>query len=162
MVRYIAKPAISRLIGREIPNSLHEVDMAERVSVNLMDRLLFSSASGTHGPGYQPMVCDGGRKFERHQCADFTMWDDQAIANRTIRIACAEHSPHGFAGSPIASAPFGCAVEFAVIDDQQHPLGFPCVRLAHGWLDAITMQPVTALLTHWRYLRPDVPPMCCC
>jgi hypothetical protein len=62
----------------------------------------------------------------------------------------------------ITSAPFGYVIELAVIDDDQHPLGFPCVRHASGWLDAATMQPVAVSATHWRYWQPDVLPMCCC
>ena len=27
----------------------------------------------------------------------------------------------------IASAPFDCVIELAVIDDKRHPLGFPCI-----------------------------------
>ncbi|WP_245335026.1 hypothetical protein [Bradyrhizobium mercantei] len=49
-----------------------------------------------------------------------------------------------------------------MIDDEQHPLGFPCVRRAEGWFDLGTMQPVATAPTHWRYWQPDVPPMSCC
>lgn len=62
----------------------------------------------------------------------------------------------------IASAPFSCAIELAVIDDKRHPLGFACVRHAEGWFDAATMQPIAVSATHWRYWQPDVLPMCCC
>jgi hypothetical protein len=62
----------------------------------------------------------------------------------------------------IASAPFGCVIELAMIDGEHQPLGIPCIRHTEGWLDAVTMQPVTVSATHWRYWRPDVLPMCCC
>ncbi|WFU54444.1 hypothetical protein QA639_33120 [Bradyrhizobium pachyrhizi] len=62
----------------------------------------------------------------------------------------------------IASAPFDCTIELAVIDDKRHPLGFPCVRRAEGWFDLDTMQLVAAAPTHWRYWQPDVPPKSCC
>ncbi|TKV78273.1 hypothetical protein FDV58_27445 [Bradyrhizobium elkanii] len=67
-----------------------------------------------------------------------------------------------FGWRDIASAPSDRVIELAVIDDDRHPLGFPCIRRADGWLDATTMQPVIVSATHWRYWRPDVLPMCCC
>ncbi|PDT75844.1 hypothetical protein CO675_17075 [Bradyrhizobium sp. C9] len=62
----------------------------------------------------------------------------------------------------IGSAPSDRVIELAVIDDDRHPLGFPCIRHADGWFDATTMRPVTVSATHWRYWQPDVLPMCCC
>jgi hypothetical protein len=62
----------------------------------------------------------------------------------------------------IASVPLDCAVELAVIDVEQHRLGFPCLRHGDRWLDAATMQPVKVSPTHWRYWQPDVLPMSCC
>lgn len=62
----------------------------------------------------------------------------------------------------IASAPFDCPIELAVIDDRRHPLGSPCIRRADGWFDLGTMQTVEASPTHWRYWQPDVLPMSCC
>ena len=62
----------------------------------------------------------------------------------------------------IASAPFDCAIELAVIDDKRHPLGFPCIRRTDGWFNLGTMQAVKASPTHWRYWQPDVLPMSCC
>ena len=49
----------------------------------------------------------------------------------------------------IASAPFDCAIELAVIDDKRHPLGFPCIRRTDGWFNLGTMQAVKASPTHW-------------
>ena len=62
----------------------------------------------------------------------------------------------------IASAPSDRVIELAVIDDDRHPLGFPCIRHADEWFSATTMRPVTVSATHWRYWRPDVLPICCC
>jgi hypothetical protein len=46
----------------------------------------------------------------------------------------------------IASAPFDCPIELAVIDDARHPLGSPCIRRADGWFDLDTMQTVADTL----------------
>ncbi|MBP1293783.1 MULTISPECIES: hypothetical protein [Bradyrhizobium] len=62
----------------------------------------------------------------------------------------------------IASAPFGCVIELAMIDGERQPLGVPCIRHTEGWLDAATMQPVIVSATHWRHWQPDVLPTCCC
>lgn len=62
----------------------------------------------------------------------------------------------------IASAPFDCVIELAVIDDKRHPLGFPCIRRVDGLFNLSTMQAVSTSPTHWRYWQADVLPMCCC
>jgi len=62
----------------------------------------------------------------------------------------------------IATAPFDCAIELAVIDAGRRRLAFPCLRHGSAWLDAATMQPVEVSPTHWRYWQPDVLPMSCC
>ena len=67
-----------------------------------------------------------------------------------------------FGWRDIATAPVDCAVEIAVIDVEQHRLGFPCLKHGGGWFDAATLQPIAMAPTHWRYWQPDVPPMSCC
>ncbi len=62
----------------------------------------------------------------------------------------------------IATAPFDCAIELAVIDTERHSLGFPCLRHGDGWFDAATLAPVAVSATHWRYWQPDVLPISCC
>ena len=52
---------------------------------------------------------------------------------------------------PIATAPFDCDLQLAVIDAQGvHKLVFPCRRVLHGWLNAETRLPVLVRPTHWR------------
>ncbi|WP_246799385.1 hypothetical protein [Bradyrhizobium sp. CCBAU 51753] len=51
-----------------------------------------------------------------------------------------------FGWHDIASAPSDCVIELAV--DDRHPLGFPCIRHADGWLDATTMRPIAVSATH--------------
>jgi hypothetical protein len=52
---------------------------------------------------------------------------------------------------PIASAPFDCDLELAVIDaDGEHALVFPCRRVPGGWIKSGTRQWVNVQPTHWR------------
>jgi hypothetical protein len=52
---------------------------------------------------------------------------------------------------PIATAPFDCDLEVAVINhDGAHALAFPCRRILSGWADAITKKLVAVYPTHWR------------
>jgi hypothetical protein len=51
----------------------------------------------------------------------------------------------------VASAPFDCNLELAVIDyDGTHALVFPCRRILSGWISAETNIAVTVYPTHWR------------
>jgi hypothetical protein len=51
----------------------------------------------------------------------------------------------------IASAPFDCDLELAVIDnDGIHALVFPCRRILGGWMDAVTKYQVAVDPSHWR------------
>jgi hypothetical protein len=52
---------------------------------------------------------------------------------------------------PVATAPFDCDLELAVINyDGTHPLVFPCRRILGGWLKAENNKPITVYPTHWR------------
>jgi len=52
---------------------------------------------------------------------------------------------------PIATAPFDCDLQLAVLDGGgSHALVFPCRRVLRGWLNAATRAPVTVRPTHWR------------
>lgn len=52
---------------------------------------------------------------------------------------------------PIATAPFNCDIELAVIDDDgAHTLVFPCRRLLGGWMKAETHERIEVRPTHWR------------
>jgi hypothetical protein len=55
----------------------------------------------------------------------------------------------------IAIAPTDQDVEVAVIDRAgEHPLVFPCRRLADGWVSATTRQRIDIRPTHWRPWNP--------
>lgn len=56
---------------------------------------------------------------------------------------------------PIATAPFDCDLELAVIDyDGVHALAFSCRRHLHGWTNAKTKKHIDDLRpTHWREWR---------
>jgi hypothetical protein len=58
----------------------------------------------------------------------------------------------GMEWNPIASAPFECDLELAVIDyDGTHALVFPCRRVLHGWINVETKKLIEKLRpTHWR------------
>ncbi|PBB16829.1 hypothetical protein CK219_26995 [Mesorhizobium sp. WSM4313] len=57
--------------------------------------------------------------------------------------------------NPIASAPFGCSLELAVIDEEGlHPLIFPCEKGREGWRNAVTGARVDIRPTHWRDWQP--------
>ena len=52
---------------------------------------------------------------------------------------------------PIATAPFDCDLELAVIDaDGPHSLVFPCRRILGGWVKAETRSRIDVHPTHWR------------
>lgn len=52
---------------------------------------------------------------------------------------------------PIATAPFDCDLELAVIDASgEHALVFPCRRVLNGWVDGTTGKPIAVRPTHWR------------
>jgi hypothetical protein len=52
---------------------------------------------------------------------------------------------------PIASAPFDCDLELAVIDgDGPHALVFACRRILGGWMKAKTRERLDVHPTHWR------------
>jgi len=52
----------------------------------------------------------------------------------------------------IATAPFDCDIEVAVINrDGTHALAFPCRRVLDGWIDAETNESIEDFEpTHWR------------
>lgn len=51
----------------------------------------------------------------------------------------------------VATAPFECDLELAVIDaDGVHALAFPCRRARDGWLKSGSTQIVDVRPTHWR------------
>ena len=52
----------------------------------------------------------------------------------------------------IATAPFDCDIEVAVINrDGTHALAFPCRRVLDGWIDAETNEAIEDFEpTHWR------------
>jgi len=51
----------------------------------------------------------------------------------------------------VAVAPTDQDVEVAVIDrDGEHPVVFPCRRIADGWVSANTRRRVDIRPTHWR------------
>ena len=62
----------------------------------------------------------------------------------------------------IASAPFDCEIEVAIIGEDIGVLSGSCLRHGDGWLDAETLRPVEVIATHWRYRRPAILPMSCC
>jgi hypothetical protein len=52
---------------------------------------------------------------------------------------------------PIATAPFACDLELAVIKyDGIHALVFPCRRILGGWMNPETKMRITVYPTHWR------------
>ena len=52
----------------------------------------------------------------------------------------------------VASAPFGCDLELAVIaHDGTHALVFACRRILGGWMNSETKERVEARPTHWRH-----------
>ncbi len=52
---------------------------------------------------------------------------------------------------PIATAPFDCDLELAVLDrDGAHSLVFPCRRAPAGWVASGTGQRIEVSPTHWR------------
>jgi hypothetical protein len=52
---------------------------------------------------------------------------------------------------PIATAPFNCDLELAVLDrDGQHALVFPCRRILTGWIASRTRNRLEISPTHWR------------
>jgi hypothetical protein len=56
---------------------------------------------------------------------------------------------------PIASAPFDCDLELAVIDkDGPHAVVFPCRRTDDGWINAKSKQRIGVRPTHWREWPP--------
>jgi hypothetical protein len=57
----------------------------------------------------------------------------------------------GVEWQPIATAPFDCALELAVIDRKgAHALVFACRRVADGWANAETGRLIDVPATHWR------------
>jgi hypothetical protein len=51
---------------------------------------------------------------------------------------------------PIATAPFNCDLEIAVLDrDGPHALVFPCRRILTGWIASKTGQRLDVSPTHW-------------
>ncbi|SIO44459.1 hypothetical protein SAMN05443247_05455 [Bradyrhizobium erythrophlei] len=51
----------------------------------------------------------------------------------------------------ISTAPFGCDLELAVIEEAHvHQLVFACRRAPGGWINAQTNQRVIVRPTHWR------------
>lgn len=62
----------------------------------------------------------------------------------------------------IASAPFDCEIEIAIIAGEINVPGGSCLRHGDGWLDAGTLRPVAMTATHWRYRRLVMLPMSCC
>jgi hypothetical protein len=58
---------------------------------------------------------------------------------------------------PIAEAPFGLALELAVIDaGEAHPVMFACRLTLNGWVKAETGAWVDVCPTHWReWYEPD-------
>ena len=60
----------------------------------------------------------------------------------------------------IATAPFDRDLELAVIDAQgPHTLVFACRRVLHGWMKAVTNEPVDVYPTHWREWDDAVTPL---
>ena len=52
---------------------------------------------------------------------------------------------------PIATAPFDCDLEIAVLDeDGPHALVFACRRILDGWTNARTEERLDVHPTHWR------------
>lgn len=52
---------------------------------------------------------------------------------------------------PIASAPYDCELELAVVDGHHvHPLVFACRRTAAGWIKVSSRERVIVSPTHWR------------
>jgi hypothetical protein len=51
---------------------------------------------------------------------------------------------------PIATAPYDCELELAVIDPEAHALVFPCRRISGGWIKAATDERIEVHPTHWR------------
>jgi hypothetical protein len=52
---------------------------------------------------------------------------------------------------PIASAPFDCDLELAVLDsDGPHALVFACRRILGGWMKMETRERLDVHPTHWR------------
>jgi hypothetical protein len=52
---------------------------------------------------------------------------------------------------PIATAPFDCDLELAVLEGSDaHALVFHCRRARIGWVNAMTGRPIEVDLTHWR------------
>ena len=62
----------------------------------------------------------------------------------------------------IATAPFDCAVELAVIDGKIGVLPFFGLRHGDDWLDAETLRPLKVTATYWRFARAAFPPISCC
>ena len=61
---------------------------------------------------------------------------------------CAQIAPMW---QPIATAPFDCDLELAVIDvDGPHALVFACRRILSGWMRAETRERLDVRPTHWR------------
>ena len=55
---------------------------------------------------------------------------------------------------PIASAPFDCDLELAVIEqDGPHAVVFACRRTDDGWINAKSKERVGVHPTHWREWR---------
>jgi hypothetical protein len=68
-------------------------------------------------------------------------------------------SPDNFSmqWKPIASAPFDCDLELAVIDrDGPHALVFPCRRILGSWMSVETKQRIEVYPTHWREWRESL------
>jgi len=60
---------------------------------------------------------------------------------------------------PIATAPFDCELELAVMDyDGTHTLVFPCRRILNGWLKSETQELLNVRPTHWREWDDSVSP----
>jgi len=52
---------------------------------------------------------------------------------------------------PIASAPFDCDLELAVVEGPDaHALVFRCRRARSGWINAATGRSIDVEPTHWR------------
>jgi hypothetical protein len=53
--------------------------------------------------------------------------------------------------NPIATAPFDCDLELAVLDrDGPHTLVFPSRRVVDGWINSKTKQRIDVHPTHWQ------------
>jgi hypothetical protein len=52
---------------------------------------------------------------------------------------------------PVSTAPYDTDLELAFVDkDEEHPLIFPCRRVAVGWIRQGTNELLDVRPTHWR------------